>query len=361
MIDAMSGNQDFFTSPMVDELRDHDAIPSTAERKTRFRETHSKIQQRIQMKEKKLQALRKAVETLKSSAQTAVVDSERIFIEMIYFIERRRSEVKELIRAQEKAEVSRAESLLKQLEQEIAELKRRDSEMEQLLHAKDNIQFLKSLTEKSVSTLKEQLEDFCKQEVMKISAVSDVQAVLPEPVTREEFLLYFTPFTLDPNTAHRELHLSEGNRSVEWRAKVQSYSDHPERFDWPQVLCREGVSGRCYWEVEWSGENAVDIAVSYKSISRKGGCECVFGGNDQSWSLMLVSSNSSFRHNDEETKLPLVCSSKKIGVYVDHRAGTLAFYSISDTMTLLHRVQTTFTHTLYPGFLVGFRSSVKLL
>ncbi|XP_062398985.1 tripartite motif-containing protein 16-like isoform X2 [Sardina pilchardus] len=344
---------------------------------THFRETH-KIQQRIQMKEKKLQALRKAVDALKSSAQTAVVDSERIFVEMIYSIERRRSEVKELIRAQEKAGVSRAEGLLKQLEQEIAELKRRDAEMEQLLHTKDNIHVLKfvsdhrskdlscitinqSLTEKSVSTLKEQLEDFCKQEVMKISPVSDVQAVLPEPVTREDFLQYFTPFTLDPTTAHRELHLSQENRSVEWRPKVQSYPDHPERFDWPQVLCREGVSGRCYWEVEWNGENAVDIAVSYKSIRRKGGSECVFGGNDQSWSLMLFSSNSSFRHNDEETKLPVVCSSKKIGVYVDHRAGALAFYSISDTMTLMHRVQTTFTHTLYPGFLVGFRSLVKLL
>src|SRR4029434_348844 len=159
------------------------------------------------------------------------------------------------------------------------------------------------------------------------------------------------PLTLDPNTAHRNLHLSEGNRRVELRAEVQSYPDHPERFDhWPQVLCREGVSGRCYWEVEWSGEWGVYISVSYKSISRRGGgVECVFGFNDQSWGLGLTSSSSSFCHNHKHTKLPLVASSR-IGVYVDHRAGTLAFYSISDTMTLLHRVQTTFTHTLYPGF-----------
>ena len=140
---------------------------------------------------------------------------------------------------------------------------------------------------------------------------------------------------------------------MERRAEVQSYPDHPERFDvWEQVLCRAGVSGRCYWEVEWSGE--VYISVSYKSISRRGeGDECRFGCNDQSWSLDLDSTRSSFWHNDKKTKLPLVASSR-IGVYVDHRAGTLAFYSISDTMTLLHRVQTTFTHTLYPGFGLGF-------
>src|SRR4029434_10449525 len=109
-------------------------------------------------------------------------------------------------------------------------------------------------------------------------------------------------FTLDPNTAHRT-HLSEGNRRVEMRNELQSYPDHPERFDgWFQVLCREGVSGRCYWEIKQSGD--VYISVSYKSISRKGdGNECEFGRNDQSWSLELnCSSRSSFCHNNKVTK-----------------------------------------------------------
>ncbi|XP_041956154.1 tripartite motif-containing protein 16-like isoform X1 [Alosa sapidissima] len=376
---------------LVDEHKGHDTVSAAAERSEKqkdMEETKRKLQQRLQEREKELLELRKAVETLKTSAQTAVEESERMFTEMIRSIERRRSEVTELIRAQEKAEVSRAEGLLKQLEQEIAELKGRDAELEQLSHTDDHIHFLKTFqsvspqsqskdlsstsvsqswsfeaVKKSVSTLKGQLEDFFKQEVMKISAaVSDVKAVFTEPVTREEFLKYSCHFTLDPNTAHRTLHLSEGNRRVECRAELQSYPDHPERFDgWEQVLCREGVSGRCYWEVEWSGE-WVSIAVSYKSISRKGGgVECGFGYNDQSWSLLLSSSSCYFYHNSKQTKLPLVASSR-IGVYVDHRAGTLAFYSISDTMTLLHRVQTTFTHTLYPGFRFAYTgSSVKLL
>ncbi|XP_041955959.1 tripartite motif-containing protein 16-like [Alosa sapidissima] len=374
---------------MMDSHKGHDTVLAAAERTDKQKQlgqTQRSFKKIIQEREKKLQELRKAVETLKSSAQTAVEDSERIFTEMIRSIERRRSEVKELIRAQEKAEVSRTEGLQKQLEQEIAELKRRDADLEQLSHTEDHIHFLKNFqpvsplphckdlssiyasqilpfeaVKKSVSTLKGQLEDFFKQEVMKISAaVSDVQAVFTEPVTRQEFLKYSCQFTLDPNTVFRYLHLSEGKRKVEWGVELQD-PDHPERFDgYNQVLCREGASGRCYWEVEWSGE-WVYIAVSYKSISRKGrGDECLFGHNDQSWSLHFTGSSSSFRHNKKETILPLVASNR-IGVYVDHRAGTLAFYSISDTMTLLHRVQTTFTHTLYPGFKVGIRSSVKLL
>ncbi|XP_063050778.1 tripartite motif-containing protein 16-like [Engraulis encrasicolus] len=390
----------------MDDHKGHDTITAKAEwshKKEGLGQSQRRCQQIIQLKEKELQELRKAVETLKSGSQTAVEESERMFTEMIRSIEKRCSEVTELIRAQEKAEVSRAEGLLKRLEQEIAELKRTDAEMKQLSQTQDPIHFLKNIVsinarpystistnvtfsqnfsleplKKSVSALKMQLEEnlesVFKQEIVKISEaavkniqiiesiqLSDGQDLIGEPVTREDFLQYSCHFTLDPNTAHTRLHLSEGNRRVEWRDEdPQSYPDHPDRFDvWPQVLCREGVSARCYWEVEWSGW--VSIAVSYKGISRKGsGLECGFGYNDQSWSLHLSSSSSSFWHNNKQTKLPLVASSR-IGVYVDHRAGTLAFYSIrGDTMTLLHRVNTTFTHTLYPGFRLYGGSSVKL-
>ncbi len=139
------------------------------------------------------------------------------------------------------------------------------------------------------------------------------------------------------------------------------YPDHPDRFDDEcQVLCRESVCGRCYWELQWSGD-FVYISVSYKSISRKGrGVECVFGANDQSWSLFCSPSRYSFTHNNITTDLPVKPIGSRIGVFVDHRAGTLSFYSVSDTMSLIHTVQTTFTQHLYPGFMVYSRSSVKL-
>ncbi|XP_026114054.1 NACHT, LRR and PYD domains-containing protein 12-like [Carassius auratus] len=178
--------------------------------------------------------------------------------------------------------------------------------------------------------------------------------------------------TLDPNTAHTDLSLSENNREVTGVEEKQPYPDHPERFDVCQVLCRESVCGRCYWEIEWSGYNGVCISVSYKSISRKGaGDMCWFGYNDQSWSLTCSSSSFSFRFNNIKTNLPVKSISRRIGVYdndyisrigvyVDHRAGTLSFYSVSDTMSLIHTVQTTFTQPLYPGFGVYYESSVKL-
>ncbi len=168
--------------------------------------------------------------------------------------------------------------------------------------------------------------------------------------------------TLDLNTANKFLCLSERNRVITYTRRVQSYPDHPDRFDvWYQVLCRESVCGRCYWELEWSGDDGVCISVSYKSISRKGGAnECVFGSNDQSWSLECCPSSYSFGHNNIWTDLPVKSISSRIGVFVDHSAGTLSFYSVSDTMSLIHTVQTIFTQPLYPGFWVGSGSSVKL-
>src|SRR4029434_10027329 len=112
--------------------------------------------------------------------------------------------------------------------------------------------------------------------------------------------------TLDPNTAHNDLTLSEGNRVVEWCLDVRhSYPDHPDRFDSRhQVLCREAVSKHCYWEVEWSGSGA-SIAVSYKGLPRKGGAnDCLLGRNNKSWSLYCSSSSYKFMHDSKQISLP---------------------------------------------------------
>uniref|UniRef100_A0A3B1IG89 B30.2/SPRY domain-containing protein n=1 Tax=Astyanax mexicanus TaxID=7994 RepID=A0A3B1IG89_ASTMX len=159
----------------------------------------------------------------------------------------------------------------------------------------------------------------------------------------------FCDFTLDPNTVNTDLSLSEENRRVEWRwgEKLQSYPDHPERFAgwYPQVLSREGVTGRCYWEAEWSGRGEAAVALSYKTISRKGrGSECVFGLNINSWRLSCSDNRYYVHHNKNRTDLPPPPSGcRRVGVYVDCPAGTLSFYS-----------------PLYAGIWVGPGSSVTL-
>ncbi|XP_047674361.1 tripartite motif-containing protein 16-like [Tachysurus fulvidraco] len=377
---------------MTDEHKSHDTVSVKAyrsEKENELQEEQLKFQQRLQEKQKKVQELKQAVNTIKLSTQTAVEDNERIFTELISFMEKKRSEVTEMIRAQEKAELSRAERLLEQLEQEIDDLQRRVTEMEKLSHTHDHIHFLQSFqslrvssghddtssitvsqhlsfdgVKKSLSDLKKRLVEIFQEEFINIPGrAAELQIILPsEPKSRDDFLHYFCSLTLDPNTTHRHLILSEKNRAVTLSEREQQYSDHPERFNSRcQVLCKESVCGRCYWEVEWSGDG-VCISVSYKDIRRKGNInECWFGGNKQSWCLYcsIFPSSLYFYHNNIKTDLR-VPSSPRIGVYVDHSAGTLSFYSVSDTMKLLHRVHTTFTQPLYAGFgLYSYGTSVK--
>uniref|UniRef100_A0A669CNR1 B30.2/SPRY domain-containing protein n=1 Tax=Oreochromis niloticus TaxID=8128 RepID=A0A669CNR1_ORENI len=167
---------------------------------------------------------------------------------------------------------------------------------------------------------------------------------------------YSCQLTIDTNTVNTKLQLSDNNRKVTRLEEVQSYPDHPDRFDGcKQLLCRDGLTGRCYWEVEWRGD--VYISVSYRSIRRKGGTyHCVFGYNDQSWSLICSDDGpQSVWHNNRSTSISSSSSavSNRVAVYVDCPAGTLSFYRVSsDTLIHLHTFNTTFTETLYPGFTV---------
>lgn len=126
-----------------------------------------------------------------------------------------------------------------------------------------------------------------------------------------------------------------------------------------QVLCKESISRRCYFEVQWTGQTGGTVAVSYKGIARKGNLlHCKVGHNNQSWGLFCSPTNSYYIHEDKSVVCS--CKSNKIGVFVDHRAGKLSFYGISDKMTLLYKVQTTFNKPLYPGFWVCPNSKIQL-
>uniref|UniRef100_H3CTC9 B30.2/SPRY domain-containing protein n=1 Tax=Tetraodon nigroviridis TaxID=99883 RepID=H3CTC9_TETNG len=347
------------------------------------------------------------------SAQTALEENERIFTELLLSIERKYNEVKEMIRSHEKTTVTRGENLLGRMEEEITLLRKKHTDLEKLSHTDDHIHFLQGwqslsgpsgyedlnkisvapyysfdATKRAIASLKIQVEEASKMEMSKISGavkevyitqeeevktrkesllrddwkIKEAPKVKEEPKTREDFMKYSCQLILEVNSIHSNLHLSEGNRTATMKSEPKNYPDHPDRFDhWQQVLCREGMSGSpCYWEVDWNGTE-IDVAVTYRGIRRKGNAnECSLGWNDKSWSLYCSDSKYSFVHNNKSTDIAGPVSSR-IGVYLDHGAGKLAFYSVSDGMKLLHSVQTRFLEPLYPAFSVwGFGTSIRL-
>ncbi|KAK1791580.1 hypothetical protein P4O66_013580 [Electrophorus voltai] len=409
---------------IMEEHKKHDTVTAAAERTEKQKElgvTLMTSQQKIEERVKKWQDLRQAAESLKHSSQSLLEENDRIFTELIQALERRHADVKEMVRAQEVALLTQAERHQGQMEEEITLLRMKHNDLEKLSHSEDHIHFLQSwqaLTgpsgyedlsktalvpqhtfdkaKKAISDLKVQLEDVSKEELSKIShagcercsnsadcapknkgGVFTIISIFinvhaSETLEKLQLLIIFLfpvfcedscNLSLDPLTSHPNLHLSKVNTMVQMSSDLKQYPENLERFDyWQQVLCREVLSAsRCYWEVEWTGTEA-DIAVTYKNINRKGNDNaCSFGWNDKSWSLYCSESKYSFIHNSKRTTIP-VPSSSKIAVYVDHSAGTLAFYSVSDTMTLLHKVHTSFIQPIYAGFGVwGYGTTLRIL
>ncbi|XP_014900736.1 tripartite motif-containing protein 16-like [Poecilia latipinna] len=372
----------------MDEHKGHETVPAAAERAEKQKElqgSRQQIHQRIQDQEEDVKLLQQEVEAINHSADKTVEDSEKIFTELIRLLQERSSEVKQQIRSQQETEVSRVKDVEEKLEQEITELKRKDAELEQLSHTEDHNQFLlnypslpalRESTHSSsinirplrhfedvtaaVSELREKLQDVLRDSWTNISLkITEVDVLLsePEPNTRADFLKYSCKITLDPNTAQMRVLLSEGKSKVTWMDQLQSYSSHPDRFtDYWQVLSRESLTGRCYWEVEWRGLQVL-IAVIYKDISR-GGDESSFGSNEKSWALECCKYGYEFGHNSLWTSIRVPRSSR-VGVYLDYRAGVLSFYRVSKTMTLIHRVQNRFTQPLHAGVYVSLESTVK--
>ncbi|XP_062271184.1 tripartite motif-containing protein 16-like [Scomber scombrus] len=372
----------------VEDHKGHDTVSAAAERTERQRElevSRLNIQQRIQDRERDVKLLQQEVKAVSRSADKAVKDSEKIFTELIRLLQKRSSDVKQQIRSQQETEVSRVKELQEKLQQEITELKRKDAELKQLSHTEDHNQFLHNYPSVSqlseptdsscinilplrdfedvtaaVSELRDKLQDILRDKWTNILLTgTEMDALLsePEPKTRAQFLKFAREITLDPNTAHTLLLLSDGNRKVEWTKQPQSYSSHMDRFiDALQVLSRENLTGRCYWEVERKGLG--DVAVTYKTISRAGR-ECGFGRNNKSWSLDCYANSHEFWFNNIKTPVS-GSGSSRVGVYLDHTAGILSFYRVSKKMTLLHRVKTRFTQPLYAGLWVGVGSIAEL-
>ncbi|XP_051783833.1 tripartite motif-containing protein 16-like [Erpetoichthys calabaricus] len=363
--------------------KNHEMVELVMEREEKQKQlgaTLSDIKRRLEEREKTLKETRRTMEEMKMSVDREMKENEKSFTDLIRCIEEAQRKLTERIKEQEKRETEKAKGVMEQLEMEIEELKKREAELKELSETKDHVHFLQTFSSrcvlpadgdllsytvtadftaedlrKELSDLTKNLEKISQWDIM-IRTPSAHEAPVftlqpPEPQSRDDFLKYFCPLTLDINIANRVLHLSEGNKKVTRERTEAKYPDNPDRFDyWPQVLCREALTGtRCYWEVECSGDFMM-IGVAYKGLGRIGqGWDCGLGYNNNSWSLQWSHSQYSVHHNNKQTVISAPYS-PRIGVYLDWPAGSLSFYSVSHTMTLLHRFNTSFTEPLYPGF-----------
>ncbi|XP_055013120.1 tripartite motif-containing protein 60-like [Boleophthalmus pectinirostris] len=168
------------------------------------------------------------------------------------------------------------------------------------------------------------------------------------PKTNEEFCNYSVPLMLDPNTANEHLTLSENKTRVTYVKEAQPYFPFMDRFlSKAQVLTTDPLPDRCYWEVEWSGLG-VSVGVAYNDIKREGP-DSLFGNDDKSWVLECSTKKGYVYKNRGDITFLSPCESNRVGVFLDHKAGTLCFYQVSQTNKLIRKFEPGFTQPLYAG------------
>ncbi|AWP03565.1 putative tripartite motif-containing protein 16-like [Scophthalmus maximus] len=355
----------------VEEHKGHDTVTAAAERTERQRElelSRQQIQQRVQDREKRLALVQQKEEVVRASVFKAESCVENIS-ELLTTLSHQ-------IRAQNRRELEHLEVVHHKLDDDITELEKKDAELNQFSHTEDHNQFLQNYPSLSplsppahsssidllpfryfedvranFSEVSGRLKGVLTKLVNSVTLTVNQLDVSPsEPKTRSGLLQYSKEITLDPNTIRSGLSLSCNIRKVNVGViDYEPYPDHPDRFtSQSQVLSRESLTGRCYWEVEYTAETVV--AVAYKSIIRSGDSNVSGFGkqNDVSWALSCFRHSYNFYHKGVVTRIFGPVSSR-VGVYLDHSAGVLSFYSVKRKMTLLHRVQTTFTQPLYAG------------
>ncbi|XP_072297882.1 tripartite motif-containing protein 16-like [Eucyclogobius newberryi] len=357
----------------------HSVVPAAVARTEMQKELETKqlrIHQQISNKDRDLQVLEIELEKTFQSADKAAKDCDHVFVELLNLIKKRHGEVQQEIRSNLETEVVRVQRVQDKLEEEMLGLKRKEAEMGKLFVYRSDSQFLEDFPSVAEINATNELPRIKTQprtcfetvaatvsktkdkirEILYENGAKEMQPLKTEPSSRAQLTQFACHVTLDPATMNAQLALSEDDRRATLMREETTYPNHPDRFRrWRQVLSKECLrdGGRSYFEVEWR-KKRVTVAVAYKDVARVGPMtDVAFGFNDKSWALECNTSSSyKFIHKAVKTAISGPWTSR-IGVYLDHGEGVLAFYSVSDTVTLLHKVQTVFTRPLYAGLWFG--------
>ncbi|XP_009322066.1 PREDICTED: E3 ubiquitin/ISG15 ligase TRIM25 [Pygoscelis adeliae] len=181
-----------------------------------------------------------------------------------------------------------------------------------------------------------------------VSTKELIDSFLKKP--REELLQYAANITLDYNTAHNKVILSERYTRMSVSDTPLNYNYHPQRFtDCSQVLGFQCFKrGIHYWEVELQQNNFCGVGICYGSMDRQGP-ESRLGRNSSSWCIEWFNSKISCWHNDVEKCLPNV-KTTKVGVLLHCEGGFVMFMAVGEKHNLIYKFKTQFTEALYPAF-----------
>ncbi|XP_059191605.1 E3 ubiquitin-protein ligase TRIM21-like [Centropristis striata] len=347
----------------ISDHKIHDVVPLKEEyegKKAELGETDAEIQQMIQKRRLKIEEIKHSVELSKEDADRETADGVQVFTTLKESVERSQAELIDAIKEKQRKTEKQAEGFIKELGQEIFELKKRHTEVEQLSQSEDHLHLLQSCTSLNAAP---PTRDWTGVTVCPSSYGGTVRRALSqleETLSKQMNKLFeaelkrvqqsAVDLILDPDTAHPNLILSDDGKQVKNGDVGKNLPDNPERFDsCPCVLAKQSFSsGRFYYEVQVEGKTDWDFGVARESINRKG--QITLNPQNGYWTIWLRNENEYDACADYLVPLSLKFRPEKVGVFVDYEEGLVSFYDVDGAALIYSFTGCCFTEKLFPYF-----------
>ncbi|XP_037621691.1 E3 ubiquitin-protein ligase TRIM21-like isoform X1 [Sebastes umbrosus] len=347
--------------PVLDH-KTHEFVPLKEEyegKKAELGKTEADIQQMIQKRRLKIQEIKHSVDLSEEDADREIAEGVQVFTALKESVERGQANLIDTIKEKQKTTEKQAEAFIKELEQEISELTKRKADVEQLSRSEDQLHLLQSVQSlKAAPPTKDWTEVSVhpSYEGTVVKAVAQLEETLSKEMKKlledemKRVQQYAVDVTLDPDTAHPDLILSNDGKQVNDSDVRKNLPDNPERFsDCVCVLGKQSFSsGRFYFEVQVKGKTDWTLGVARESINRKG--DLTLSPEDGNWTIWLRNVNEYEAFDVPPVSLSLKSRPQKVGVFVDYEEGLVSFYDVDAAALIYSFTGCCFTEKLLPYF-----------
>ncbi|XP_056437635.1 zinc finger protein RFP-like [Gadus chalcogrammus] len=343
----------------VTDHKSHPVIPLKEEyevKTAQLGKIEAEVKQLIQERQKNIQEIKDTVERSKADADREIADGVQVLTALMRRIEKCQDDLNQTVKEKLKSTEKQAEDLIKELEQEIEDLTNRSSEVKQLSHTKDHLHFLQTFRSLKdpppprnwtmvevrppsyVGTLRRSLDQLEETLNMEMKKLRDAEL--------KRVQQYEVDVTLDPDTAHPWLILSEDGKQVHDGGIEKILPDNLKRFArWGGVLTRQSFSsGRFYFEVQVKDKTLWRLGVVRESIDRKSVARRT--PENGYWTLLYNKYGLVFSDNPD-VRVPLRAGLQKVGVFVDYDEGVVSFYDVEARVHLYSATGCTFSEPLH--------------
>ncbi|XP_041652301.1 E3 ubiquitin-protein ligase TRIM21-like [Cheilinus undulatus] len=329
----------------------HDVVPL----KDEYGGKKSKIHQMIQKKRLKMEELKCSVELNDKNADREIAEAVQVFSALIETVQRNLNRLIDSIKEKQEKTKNQAEGFIREMEQEISELEKRSTEEDQPSRPEDPLQLLNAALrnkawtevrvhppsyEGTVRRALNQLEETISQQMKKPICEVGLKKVQQ----------YEVDVTLDPDTAHPKLILSDDGKQVKHSDIKKNLPQSQKRFDFYScVLAKQSFSaGRFYYEVQVKGKTKWDLGVARRSVKRKE--DITLSPRNGFWVICLRNKNEYKAGASPPDRLSLQSGPEKVGVFVDYEEGLISFYDVDAAALIYSFTGCSFTEELCPYF-----------